>query len=74
MALEAHVVLESDGPTGETVTAFRKLGDAMAHLNAASFAGVSGVVVIGVGPSQQVAYDRVVAFTEVEPDEGDGVG
>lgn len=70
MALEAHVVLEAkDRPSGEHVIGFRKLGPAMQRLNAASFAGIPGVLVVGVGDSQRVAYDRVTDFTEVMPDE-----
>jgi hypothetical protein len=65
MALEAHILLDGT----DKVKSHTKLGDAMGELNAASFAGIGGVVVIGVGKTQDEAHARVVGFTGEEPTE-----
>lgn len=65
MALEAHVMIDGT----DVIKSFSKLGDAMAELNAASFAGFGGIAVVAVGKSRADTLGRIVAYTGEEPTE-----
>ena len=60
MALEAHVLLDGTDDT----KVYNAIRPALEELNAASFAGIGGVMVVAVGRTKEQAHERVVSYTE----------